>query len=360
VTRRKSRRVSISQSQLNSSVCTIRDVAKAAGVSVATVSRIANRKETIIPIAEQTRLRVKKTMKELGYRENYLARNFRSQKSHILGVIIQDITDVFFNNIFAGIESACSEGGYFSVIFEAAQYPSGSRYYIELFEQRRLDGIILSGDVTFLNTEPETLSSMCEKIPTVSLVAKTSSLPVPLVSVDNITGARLMTEHLISLGHRRIAFFGGLDGLRMQGYRDALKQAGLDYENIITFGNEMTGNVIKKLEYFSQSVRQLMGRQDRPTAFFCANDTVAMAVIKALHELGISVPGQVSVAGFDDILFAKWLWPPLTTVRYPAVETGCEGAKMLLDLLNGKEPEQKDVLLKPELVIRRSTGPCNN
>jgi len=325
---------------------TITDVAREAGVSISTVSKVVNGRDGI---ASATSMHVQEVVRELGYETSLVARSMRSHRTHVIGVLVAGF-EPFSAEILKGAASALAETDYELLAYTEARRSVGAgweRRYLS-----RLSGSLIDGA---LIVTPSVVDADAG-IPIVTIDPHTGPLGLPSVDSDNFTGAMLATRHLIELGHRRIGFMAGRPGLesssrREAGFRQALTDVGLKVDpELIRFGN-----------YRRDAVRgpaaELLSQVDRPTAIFAANDLSALGTMDAAREMGLDVPGDLSVIGFDDIPEAAAAFPPLTTIRQPIQEMGAAGITMLVALMEGKPVEHTHVRLPTLLVLRATTAP---
>lgn len=324
----------------------IKDIALRANVSPSTVSRALNNHPRI---SADTRATIQDLSKSMDYVPSAIARDLVGQRSATIGVAIADFLNPFYSTIIAGVEDIAIGSNYH--VFASSFYRDK---HLELallnsFYERRLAGIIVAGSVM----DHEYFSFPHREIMPAVLI-NCPAYPVS-VSVDKVLGARLAVEHLITLGHRRIAHVRHAHDyetaqLRFSGYKETLKRYGIavDDRYIVAGDERFTGGV--------RAVDQLLALPEPPTAVFCFNDMTAVGVINALLKKGINVPDDISVVGFDDLDIASFYHPALTTVRQPTYQLGREAAKMLSDLIAGKK-SIKAQISKPQLIIRESTAP---
>lgn len=332
---------------------TIKDVARVCEVSVATVSYVINGTRVLKP---DTRERVLKAMEEMNFHPNAVARGLSSKRVHTLGVhcgVIQAdefITNPYAAGILGGILGCASQAG-FDVTLFTNRWES-TRKSAPSVRDGRTDGMIaiappLSCDLL------EGLSSLGMPLVAVSAPARRG---IPVVDVDNFAGASMAARHLIELGHTRIAAILGNDDLssvapRREGFSDALKQANLPIKAEWLVASRFDGSLA-----FEQT-RALLCGQERPTAICAGNDTIAIAVIEAARSLGVSVPHQLSVVGFDDLPLASVVTPNLTTIRQPLRDIGARAAALLIERMQGHDaPDDQSHWLCPELIVRDSTS----
>ena len=330
---------------------TIGDVSQAAGVSIKTVSRVLNKEKYV---AKDTRARVEAAVAKLGYHPNFAARALAGHRSFQIALIYDNPSPYNAQSVQAGVRARCIEGGYRMI---AQPSDAGSTTLLNelcgLIDQAMLDGIILTPPFT---DNPAIRTELARRdMSFVTLSPATLDVAVAAAFVDNVQAAEDMTTYLVSLGHRRIGFIEGdtryaASGQRMAGYRKALEQAGLAYDAILVRPGQFD------FESGSAAATDLLALEDPPTAIFASNDDMAAGVLATAHRLSISVPTQLSVAGFDDTDFAQVVWPPLTTIRQPVRALGYAAADLLFQL--PEKVEQR--LLAHELIVRGSTSaPCS-
>ncbi|WP_338702937.1 LacI family DNA-binding transcriptional regulator [Streptomyces sp. Q6] len=335
----------------------IKDVARAAGVSVGTVSNVINRPETV---ADETRSRVLAVIDRLGYVRSESARQLRAGRSRIMGLLVLDMGNPFFVDVARGAERAAREAGLGVMVCNSAQSASEEAEYLSLFAEQRVRGVLL--------TPAEATGRTVEQfrrhdIPFVLVDRVAEGATECSVSVDDVNGGALAVSHLVDAGHRRIAYVSGPPALnqvedRRQGALRALDEAGLP----ATALRELPTDRLDVAAGRDAGAR-LLGLSARPTAVFCANDLLALGVLQSLYAAGVRVPEDVAIVGYDDIEFAAAAAVPLTSVRQPAVTMGALAAELLLDEIDaadhpGRRHEHRRVVLQPELVVRGSSlGP---
>lgn len=332
----------------------VKKVADIAGVSSATVSRALNRPEMV---AEKTRLKVVAAAEQAGYAGNYLARNLRVSRTSNVVVLVPNIANPFFSEVIRGIERVAQSHGYCVLLGDTQDRhrPDRERVYENLLATKRADGLItLSPSTPKLNRPTASVDFLNE--PIVNACECEDDTPMRTVQLDNVGAARKATEYLISLGHRRIGFVNGpqaspLSKTRLSGYGMALESAGIETDGALIARGDFS------IQSGSFAAQRLLSITDPPTAIFCANDEMALGVMSALKDRGKSIPADISIVGFDNILFAQYFDPPLTTIAQPMQEIGKHAMTMLADILAGAPPAAKDVILPFELVVRGSTAP---
>ncbi|MCL6443016.1 MAG: LacI family transcriptional regulator [Alicyclobacillus sp.] len=326
----------------------ISDVAKLAGVSTATVSRVLS---NAVRVSPDTRRRVLEAIEALDYQPNISARNLRKLETNTIIVVVPDITNMFFSRVLLGVQSLATSHGYQVLLGDTHNDIERERGFLNALKQKRADGMIL----LTARVSPWIIEEFSSQYPIVLACEYIEGSHIPTVSIDNISAARKATEHLIKLGHRRIGCILGpmnvvLNRDRLRGYEQALASSGIDIEPIL----------IQEGDYSYESgynlLLKLFAMRHPPTAVFAANDEMAIGVINAVRTLGMSVPRDVAVVGFDDIRLASIVSPALTTIAQPAFEIGYTAATILLDVIAGKDFVRKQVVLEDRLVIRESCG----
>jgi LacI family transcriptional regulator len=328
---------------------TIYDVARLAGVSTATVSRALN---GTAPIALQTRAAIDDAIAQLGYRPNPIARSLVTRSTQTIALLLPDITNPFYAELVTGIQQLTLERDYTMLLCTTDFDPEQEERYLRLLRAKHVDGALVDG----LVLPPERIARFVEDgFPIVCLDRDVNSPVVPLVQVDNRMGARLATEHLLALGHRRIAHIAGaaarISDERLLGYQAALAAAGIAPDSaLVAMGNftETEGH---------DAMQALLAAAPDLTAVFAANDLSAIGAINALSGSGRRVPGDVSIVGFDDVHLSRYTSPPLTTIRQPAGKIARHATELLLGMIGGRRPGKLHHRFTPELIIRSSTAP---
>ncbi|KDN17393.1 LacI family transcriptional regulator [Amycolatopsis rifamycinica] len=325
---------------------TIRDVAARAGVSVATVSKVINER---YGVSAATLARVRAVIEELGYEASLVAQSLRNHRTNVIGILVADL-EPFSTELLKGAADAIRGSGFELVVYSAGGRtgdPAGwEKRYLSRLSGTLVDGAVLVTPTVSLDVVPGT--------PVVAVDPHTGPSHLPTIDSDNLRGAQLATEHLLDLGHRRIAFLAGRPDLqsaelRKTGYLRALAAAGITPdEDLIRVG-------AYDPEVSAASAHALLTGPDRPTAVFAANDISAIATVGAARELGLAVPDDLSVVGFDNVPESALCRPPLTTVDQPIREMGHRAIRMLIALINGDEVERTHVTLDTGLVVRHST-----
>lgn len=331
------------------------EVARRAGVSLATASRVLSR--AAYPVSEATRQRVFQAATELNYIPNSLARSLKAQRSHLLAVIVGNNADPYFAEIVRGVEEVADEQGYLVIICNSDRDPAKEIHYLRILQDYRADGVLFAGsglnDAAYA-TEMEVLVQQVIRRGAEVVTLTQHLLQVPSIQPDNFGGARQMTARLIALGHRRIAFIGGPTNLivanvRLQGYMSGMIEAGVPIDSSLILSSDFaqTGG-----EQAARALLQLRPEQ-RPTAIFAANDEAAYGALIALRDAGVRIPGEIAVCGFDDLPMSRLVAPSLTSVHIPLRELGRIGTQRLLALLNKADVPTLEVL--PAQVIERES-----
>lgn len=325
---------------------TINDIAAAAGVSVATVSKAMNGR---YGVATATAERVMRIVEEMGYESSLAAKRMRGVRTGVIGVLVAEF-EPFSAEILKGVSDAAHRL-HFDVLAYSGAYGSESAGW-ESRSLRRLSGNLIDGAIL---VTPSTHIASSE-IPIVGVDPHAGPEDGPTVEADSFGGAVTATRYLIELGHRRIGFVAGRPDLRSSrardaGYRRALANAGIAYLP------QLTRTGFYDREAARRMAHELLGSTARPTAVFAANDLSAIAIAEVAAERGLDVPGDLSIVGFDDIPEASRWSPALTTVRQPMRRLGEEAVGMLASLMNGEEPETIHTLLPTRLIIRSTTAP---
>ena len=332
-------------------MATIKDVARQAKVSIATVSRVLNDTGYV---SEELEQRVRDAISALGYKPNVVARHLRRSESLTLGMLIPDSSNPFFAEVAKGVEDLCFERGYTVVLCNTDEQASKAAAYFTTLFQHRVAGFILLSPAGLREHIQHLLD---EGIPVVLADRPLPDLRIDSVVSDNYGGARDAVRHLLELGHRRIGFIvgaGELDTIRSRwrGAEEAMHDAGIDIDPEL---------VIRQGDYFPQAGHSaadaLLSRADPPSAIFAFNDLMAFGVLNYAQAHGIAVPEQLSVVGFDDIAMAAYSVPSLTTIAQPKYELGKKVAGMLLDRIAGDEQPPVSLTLPTTLMVRKSTSP---
>src|SRR5580704_3536107 len=328
---------------------TIRDVAREAGVSVATVSRVFNNSG---PVHEETRARVREVAGALRYSPNSAARSLITAKSNTLGVLLPDLYGEFFSEVIRGIDQTAQHNGYHVLVSSSHETQEHIEGAIRAM-RGRVDGlIVMSPDI-----DGSTLAAnLPDSLPVVLLNCAVDGTSYDAISVDNFGGAYAMVRHLLTTGGTRVAIITGSSRNydareRLRGYRAALRDAGAEQQE----GWEIAGDFTETGGY--RAAREIAALSPRPTAVFAANDAMAIGALSAFREVGLRVPEDIAVAGFDDIPMARYMSPPLTSVHVEISELGARAMGVLLAAVHEKNRHERQQLVLPTtLVVRQSCG----
>jgi len=334
----------------------MKDVASLAGVAVGTVSNVLNHPDLVRPL---TRARVEAAMEQLGFIPNGSARQLRAGRSRCLGLVVLDVTNPFFTEVARGVEDYAQAAGYAVILCNSDEADDKERRYLRVLEEQRVRGIL----ITPVHGRAPELRRIRDRGTPVVLLDRPGSAGQCSVAVDDRRGGEIAVSHLLELGHRRIALVNGPVAIRQcadrrRGALRAVERAGLDpaavlAEVTVPAMNARAGAVAA--DELLSVTPPTGGR--RPTAVFCANDMLALGLLRRLGQAGVAVPGDLAVVGYDDIEFAADAAVPLTSVRQPKYQLGRAGAELLLDEADRPdEHEHRRFVFKPELVARASSG----
>ncbi len=342
---------------------TIKDVATAARVSPSTVSNLLNgRTHRMLP---ETRQRIERTIKELGYRPNRAARQLRTGRSQVIGLVVPSVGNPYWGAFARHLESAALAEGYHVLLCNSERDPDREHQYVSELISDGVLGVVLCSSLPSLE---HVLPLVDHGLRLVAFDRKAQADdPDSLVSisVDNAVGGELAGDHLVRLGHRRVAFVSGaLRSInrreRLHGFLTALERAGIAESDVLRWrgaGDDQLGDV-EAAELGKEAAAELLSRRQRPTAIFAINDMTALGVCRAVRDAGLEVGRDVSVVGFDDIVLADLSSPPLTTVRQPLPDLAGAAFTELRQRLDDTEVRPgRSLLFRPELVVRASTAP---
>jgi LacI family repressor for deo operon, udp, cdd, tsx, nupC, and nupG len=328
-------------------VRTVKEIASIAKVSVATVSRALQRPELV---SEATRLRIHEVVKRLGYTPNALARNLRTARTRLVVALLPDITNPFFSEVIRGIEQVAHENGYSVLLGETQSSLVREQAYADMVAGRQADGIItMSHRVPAIPIDG--------RLPVVNACEYVRDSNISSVYIDNVAAAGAAVDYLVTLGHRDIAFIAGPSSSpicvdREQGYRLALQRATIPADPALTAIGDFS------IEAGERAIERLLSQGKSFSAVFCSNDEMAIGAMRALISHGLRVPEDISVVGFDDIRYARYTSPSLTTIAQPKNALGREAMTMLIELLNDPEVPPRKRVLSADLVVRGSTARC--
>lgn len=335
---------------------TLKDVAEKSGVSITTASRILNNRESGIPIREETRQRVLAAATELGYKPNLLARGLRGSRSSLVGVIARDISDPFHIQVLQGINKVTAKRSYRLFLGHVDYQSDMAIAYASMFEQSHADGIIVIGDIE--GDEAAIKILMAQHHYVVGVTDRVARRQFPGVYIDNVLGTQLALDHLWQLGHRNIICLSYPhieDGaLRAEVYRRYMEEHGAE-DKVQIF---LTSQDLEPSYQAGLKILAGFTATDRPTAIFAASDAIAIGLLQAAFQMGLVIPQELSIVGFDNLDITPFTVPPLTTVSQAGLEMGQTAANLLLDMIeqNRTSPEVDDIVLRPSLIVRQSTG----
>lgn len=334
-------------------VANISDVARAAGVSKTTVSRVLNGKYEFM--SPETRNRVEAAIEALRFNPNSVARSLKRKRTNLIGVIVANIMNPFSTAITRGMEDYCRAHGYSLIVCNADDSPATEREYVQVLRSRQVDGLAINttgrGNLDLFRQLSE------EGYPLVLLDRKMEGIGADTVTLDNPAGATMAMRHLLDRGFRRIGIVvyppEGLSSRteRLNAYKQALAEAGLPADpDLIRIAAATPGAA-------RQAAHELLSLEHRPDAIFATNYLINLEVLSAIHQAGLQAPRDVAIIGFDDSEWYPLLSPPLTTVRQPTYEMGRLAAQLLIRRIESTRPRRPEAhLLAPELVVRKSCG----
>ena len=328
---------------------TMKDVARLAGVSIATVSRVMSGTATV---SRKLRERVQAAIEELDYRPSRVARSLRTRRARILGVIVSDIRNPFFTAVVRGIEDVAHVNAYSLLLCNSDENAVKEQLYIQVLLAERVAGVIISPT----DEDSTTCGTLVDsRIPVVAVDRRLRRVDADTVIVDNIKGASQAVSHLVRMGHRRIASIGGPARIstgreRLEGYRNALA----DHEIAVDESLIKIGDFKQDSGY--QLAHELLSLENAPGAIFVANNLMTLGALSAIHGRGLNIPRDVAIVGFDDMPWATSLPPPLTAVAQPTYELGSTAANLLLQRIADRERVLVEMMLEPDLVVRASCG----
>jgi DNA-binding LacI/PurR family transcriptional regulator len=328
---------------------TMQEIARLAGVSLATVSRAIHSPGLLRP---PTRQRVLQVMAEHHYVYNAAAGDLSRQRSTVIGLTVPTTRNPIFATSTLAIEERAQEKGFSIILGNTRYHPETERQLLQNFQERRVAGVILTGYA--IQQEEIVRSIVASGIPCLVIWEQLPDAALDYVGFDNLAASRTMTDYLIGLGHRRIGLIIGPYSKigrvqkRFDGYRQALQGHGLVLDPALVIENAPV------LEDGREAMRRLMSLPARPTAVFAASDLLAIGALRAAKEMGLRVPQDVSLAGFDDIDFAAYCDPPLTTMRVPSHDIGHLAATVLMETIESGQPQKRRYCLNTDLIIRAS------
>lgn len=330
---------------------TIRDVAREAGVSIGTVSAIINGRENV---AEDTRRHVLRFISELGFEPNNAARSLKRGRISSIGFVVPDLSNPFFAAVAEGVQSGIGEDDVLLMLCITWSRSDREEYFARVIRTQRLDGVIY---LTGTGLPSASLIELAKSGSVVFVDEVLAGLDVPFVGSQNLAGARRVAGHVLAAGHRRLAVLGGPPRLwtseqRLAGFRKSIAAAGLDPDRV-AYG---AGDYSEGSGYRAAAALLAGPPERRPSAILCANDLMAVGVMRYCRDAGIAIPGELSVTGFDDIAAAEFLQPPLTTVAQPGFAMGKAAAELLFYRIGMRAAGPPSTLFDTELRIRSSVA----
>lgn len=329
-------------------MATIKDVSEYAGVSKATVSRVINGTSQVSP---EKKSRVEKAIEILGYRPNTIAQALASRKTGSIGIIVPELGGSFYSDILHSIEGHLRRLGYHAIVTAGSNTEQGQRESVQFLLERKVDAMILH---TQHLTDDYLIDLVNKGVALVVVNRFIADLAQNCIEIDNTLGGKLATEYLLQMGHRNIACITGplnkSDARgRLQGYRQALENAGILFDDALVSEAGFTE------QSGEEAMRKLLATKRPFSAVFACNDHMAFGAFELLKKSGIEVPNQISLIGFDDILFARYVTPPLTTINFPIEEMSTQAVQLTIQILNKKKREV-NFKLSPTLVPRSSVA----
>lgn len=327
---------------------TIKDVAKKAGVSTATVSRVITGGENVSQgLIEQ----VNQAIKELSYRPSRVARNLRVRKANTVGLVVSDIQNIFFTSIMRGIQDVLQDEGFVLLAANSDEDEKKEKIHLETLLAEDVAGIILAPT----GSDASIYANLLDEGRAIVIIDRSPpNLKADSVLVENIAGARAAVEHLISLGHKRIGIISGRKNIstatmRLEGYRAALHKAGIPYDpDLVSVGDFRQESGYRAMGHFLKLANP-------PTAVFSSNGVMTLGALQAIHERCLKIPDQISLVSFDDMPWSASLQPPLTVIAQPTYEIGCAAASLLLNRVKDPTRSIRKIVLEANLIVRGST-----
>jgi len=330
-------------------MASMNEVAKKAGVSVATVSRVLNNSTSV---NDATRAKIAKAIKELNYQPNRVAKRLRSKSlsGNLIGVLIPDIQNPFYVDVLRGIEDVASSKNYALIMCNFGQDKEKERMYLEILQSESIDGLIAA---PASEDDPQLKKMLSNGLPVVCVDRGLKEANVDVVLVDNVDGAYKAVDHLAKSGYRRIAYISGMptipsSRLREKGYREALADNGIPFnQELVRYGDSKHESGIRLCE-------ELLNLSSPPDALFTGNNLITLGALETIHRKKLRIPEDIAIVGFDDMYWSNSLNPPLTAVRQPAYEIGKRAAELLIQRIDDPSRQSIQMILNAELKIRSS------
>ncbi|MDM5316968.1 LacI family DNA-binding transcriptional regulator [Fictibacillus sp. b24] len=334
---------------------TIKDVAKHANVSIATVSRIVN---GLPGYSEETKKKVQQSIEALGYQPNAIARGLINKRTQTIGVLFPEVSGMLSSEVLEGVENAAHDGGFSVIVCNTTSSGKRTVKYLRLLQEKRVDGIIFASE----DVKEEYYKIFQEmQVPVVLVSTASTHYKLPFVRVNDYEGAYEATEYLIQKGHTEIGMIGGshhdpIAGVpRMQGFKEALQKHGLPFSD-----NHVTTNEGYRFQNGKESLPLLLKKLPQMTALFAASDEMAIGAMSAAHELGIKVPQELSIIGYDNLKIAEMCYPALTTVSQPLKDMGQTAGEILVNLIKGEQKEAESRYMPFSIIERQSVSDLND
>ncbi|WP_282939812.1 substrate-binding domain-containing protein [Paenibacillus sp. RC67] len=327
---------------------TIKDVAKAADVSVATVSRVLH---NLAGYSDKTRQKVMRAVEELGYQPNAIARGLVNKRTQTIGVLFPDVSSSFSSDILRGIEEIAQEKGFSVIVCNTAEEGKRTMKYLQVLREKQVDGIVFTSEVL----KDEYFQAIKEmRVPVILVNTMSQKFMIPYVKVDDRQAAYHATDYLIQKGHREIAMLTGsmkdqIAGFpRFDGYRQALADNGIEFdESRVACGDF-------ELESSRKAMKKLLAEASPFTALFAASDEMAIGAMRAALEQGLKIPDDISIIGYDDLKFARMVYPPLTTIHQPLTAMGRLASEKLITLIEEGSTQVSSSIVSHHLVERQT------
>ena len=338
---------------------TIKDVAKKAEVSIATVSHVINNTRYVSP---ELTIKVKKAMEELRYQPNAVARSLKTEKTQTIGLIVSDISNPFFSTLVRGVEDTAMNNGHSVIVCNTDETLVKEELYVDVLIQKKIDGMIIAPT----GKSDKNLEKVYQNnIPMVFIDRQIEDIEADAVLSDNFTGCYQVTRHLIELGHKRIGLILGLKRIsntqeRLNGYKKALSEYGIKYDSqLITGGySKIDGGVeAVRIEGGIKAVNRLLALPKTPTAIFSTNNLMTLGALKGIINNGLRCPKDISLAGLDDFEWASIFEPTLTTVAQAPYKIGTKATELLFERLSKPDQKYQEIRIPTVLKIRNSTAP---
>lgn len=334
---------------------TIKDVAKHANVSIATVSRIVN---GLPGYSEETKKKVQQSIEALGYQPNAIARGLINKRTQTIGVLFPEVSGMLSSEVLEGVENAAHDGGFSVIVCNTTSSGKRTVKYLRLLQEKRVDGIIFASE----DVKEEYYKIFEEmQVPVVLVSTASTHYNLPFVRVNDYEGAYKATEYLIQRGHKQIGMIGGshhdpIAGVpRMQGFQEALQKHGLPFSE-----NHVTTNEGYRFQNGKESLPLLLKKLPNMTALFAASDEMAIGAMSAAHQLGIKVPEELSIIGYDNLKIAEMCYPALTTVSQPLKDMGQTAGEILVNLIKGEQKEAESRYMPFTIIERQSVRALND